>query len=119
MTLGELFYRRAILIQEGYTSSIEFDAAFDADTDIGHAWCRELWRKRNADFYKEHEKQLEANNERLQALKPLLIESLKDSGRRWDDPVSNPEPIPNFRLYTAKEIKERWEQKRMRFNGEQ
>ena len=114
MTLGELFYRRACLIQEGYTNKLEFDAMFDADTDIGHAWCRELWRKRNADFYKEHEKQLAENNERLQKLKPLLLAALKESGLRWDDPVSNPEPIPNFRLYSAKEIKERWEQKRMK-----
>jgi hypothetical protein len=118
MTLGELFYRRACLIQEGYTNNIEFDTMFENDTDLGHAWCRELWRKRNADFYKEHEKQIEANNERLQKLKPLLVEAFKHSGKRWNDPVSNPEVIPNFRLYTAKEIRERWEAKRREVNGE-
>ena len=113
MTLGELFYRRACLIQEGYTNKVEFDAMFDADTDLGHAWCRDLWHKRNRDFDKQHRQMIKEVEESVQALKPKVQAVLSAAGARWNDPVNEPIIIPNFRLYTPKEIRERWEVKRL------
>ena len=113
MTFGELFYRRACLIQEGYTNSLEFDAMFEADTDLGHAWCLELWRKRNRDFETIHRKEILESNERLVNLKPQLKEFFKAAGTRWNDPLPEGEvKIPQFKFYTASEIRERWAQKR-------
>ena len=112
MTLGELFYRRACLIHEGYTNSLEFDAMFEADTDLGHAWCRELWQRRLRDFDRNHINSIKESEQNLQELKQGIAQGLKDAGKKWNDPVSNPEKIPNFRLYTAREIRKRWDEKR-------
>ena len=116
MKFKELIYRRAVLINEGYTTDAELDYMWQQDHDMAWAWFEQLWATRAARMNREAAHLMQQTVQELEALRPAIIKTLAPGGGWQSDPdaylLEAAAAADKYRVKSAREVREWWERRR-------